>query len=107
MNKDRLITDLWRELDEAEEEIEYNVRRKEDLKEEFEYLKLELKEAKKTSDHYSDQCSFLSRKKDELETNLGKLASELEDSRERNLYSEHNTQKLVAENKILIEQVMI
>ena len=76
MNKDRIIADLRRKLDEAEEEIEYNVRRKEELKKDIDELEDRLRGARNMYGNYMDQCKNLANSKRDLETRLGEISLE-------------------------------
>ena len=59
MNKDRIIADLQAKLEEAEDEIEYNLKRKGELKNEIEDLKEQLKDSKDMTANYFDQCASM------------------------------------------------
>ena len=76
MNKDRIIADLRRKLDEAEEEIEYNVRRKEELKKDINELEDQLRGACNVYGSYMDQCKNLANSKRDLETRLEEISLE-------------------------------
>ena len=69
MNKDRQIAELRRNLKEAEDEIDYNVQRKEELitdlenaDRKIEDLEEKFKNSDKMYNHYFQQCCSLSQK---------------------------------------------
>ena len=93
MSKDRTIQDLRRKLVEAEEEIDYNVKRKEELKTELEDSDEKIRELEgklKSSDdmysHYFQQCCSLSQKIHKLEKELEETKDELKECQEGNFY---------------------
>ena len=95
MNKDRIISDLRGQLEEAEEEIEYNVRRKEELKDKIERLEEELQGARDMYSNYFDQCKSLANSREELQSQLQAVQEELVECQEGNYYIQQYNHKLV------------
>ena len=108
MTKDRQISDLKRSLKEAEEEVDYNVQRKEELKKDLkdadkkiEHLQDELKNSDDMYSHYFQQCCSLSRKIHQLETELESTKDELKECQEGNFYiQQYNNQLVKARDEV-------
>ena len=86
MEKDRIIDDLRKNLEDAEEEIEYNVNRKEELKDEVKELKESVEYWQDTSQNYMEQIKSILKKKEELQTKLSDTEDELKECQEGNFY---------------------
>ena len=86
MEKDRIIDDLRKNLEDAEEEIEYNVNRKEELKDEVKELKESMEYWQDTSQNYMEQIKSILKKKEALETKLSDTEDELKECQEGNFY---------------------
>ena len=103
MNKDRIIADLRRKLQEAEEEIDYNVSRKEELKRDIEDLEEQLSGARDMYGSYMDQCKNLANSKREIEARLGEISLEKCKLAEANRINLEEISKLRNQNKTVIE----
>ena len=102
MNKDRIIQDLREKLEEAEEEIEYNVRRKEELKDKIESLEKQLRGARDMYSSYMDQCKNLADRNRELEERISSISLEKCKLAEQNRIKAEELSKLKTQNKSLI-----
>ena len=102
MNKDRIIKDLQNQLEEAEEDIEYNVRRKEELKKDIENLEEELKGARNMYGTYFEQCKNLANSKREVEARLSEVSLEKCKLAESNKIKTEEISKLNVQHKTLI-----
>merc|ERR1711954_491705 len=107
-SKDRIIQDLREKLEDAEEEIKYNVERKEELKRDLreadkntEKLEDQLKSANEIYDHYFSQCCSLSRAKNKIEQKLENVNKELIECKEGNYYiQQYNSQLVKARDEV-------
>ena len=104
MNKDRVIRDLRAKLEGAEEEIEYNITRKEELKKEVEEandeirsLEEKLKYANNCYDNYFQQARNLANEREELKKQLNEAHDELRECQEGNFFIQQYNNKLVKE----------
>ena len=77
MNQSRIIEDLRNRIDDAEEELEYNIQRKEELKEEVKKLKDSVKYWQDTSHNYMGQIKSILNDKEKIEVECENVKDEL------------------------------
>ena len=101
MDKSRIIDDLRKQLDDAEDEIEYNIKRKEELKDEVMDLKKSVKYWHDTSQNYMDQIKSILKDKEKTDGELETVKDELKECQEGNFYiQQYNNQLVKARDNI-------
>ena len=86
MDRDRIIDDLRKNLEDAEDEIHYNVNKKEELKGKIKELKESVEYWQETSQSYMEQIKSILKRKEDLQTKLFDTEDELKECQEGNFY---------------------